>query len=166
MLAANPIIRKKMGNAIKDFGLIPNKFTRLFGFTFVTSFFLHAGFAHLFGNLYFLLVFGKNVEDVLDKKKYILLIAAAELAGDLMYIIFTQDKSIPCIGASAGISGILTYYCLRFPDASFGIFYFIYFRFGWLNISVKIFIIFWIFYQVLIKILTLILSHPNRKYIK
>lgn len=152
MVAFTLIFIRDPDSSIKDLGLIPNKYTRFFGFTFITSFFLHAGFAHLFGNLYFLLVFGKNVEDVLDKKKYILMIITAALAGDLMYIIFTQDKSIPSVGASAGISGILTYYCLRFPDASLSVFYFIYIKWGWLRVNVKVFMLFWIVLQVLIAI--------------
>jgi membrane associated rhomboid family serine protease/Zn-finger nucleic acid-binding protein len=136
-------------HAVNTYGLVPAEFTRDFGFTFVSSFFLHAGILHLVSNLYFLLIFGDNVEDVLGKKKYILLIISAALAGDILQIVLDPQKSIPSIGASGGISGILTYYCLRFPNARLSMFYFIYIRFGWLSINVRTFIAFWIFFQVL-----------------
>ena len=51
--------------AVENWGLIPAQFGRHFGLTFLTSFFLHGGFFHLIGNLYFLVVFGDNTEDVL-----------------------------------------------------------------------------------------------------
>ncbi len=137
---------------VDKYGLIPAKFYRDYGFTFLSSFFLHAGIAHLAGNLYFLLVFGDNVEDVLGKKKYILLIILAAFVGDILHIIIDPQKMVPSIGASGGISGILAYYCLRFPDARLSMFYFFYFRYGWFSINVKTFIVLWIFMQVLISL--------------
>ncbi len=139
-----------MQSAIEVFGLIPAEFFRGYGVTFITSFFLHAGIAHLVGNLYFLLVFGDNVEDVLGKRQYILLIIFAALAGDILHIMIDPQKLVPSVGASGGISGVLAYYCLRFPDARLKMFYFFYFRFAWLSMNVKTFIVIWIIIQVLI----------------
>jgi membrane associated rhomboid family serine protease len=136
-------------SAVENFGLIPAEFTRYFGFTFISSFFLHAGFLHLFGNLYFLIVFGDNVEDILGRKGYIILIVLAAFFGDILYICSDPQGLIPCVGASGAISGILAYYCLRFPNASLRLFYFLVFRFGWFRIPVKIFLVLWILLQVL-----------------
>lgn len=107
--------------AVKNYGLIPAELFRHFGFTFISSFFLHGGFIHLLGNLYFLIIFGDNSEDVLGKFKYLLLIALAALAGDFVHIIGDPRSNDPLIGASGGIFGILVYYCLRFPTAKIGI---------------------------------------------
>ena len=69
--------------AVQLFGLIPAQAFRLHGLTFVTSFFLHAGIIHLVGNMYFLLVFGDDVENFLGPLRYIALIAIAAFVGDL-----------------------------------------------------------------------------------
>jgi len=108
-------------SAIMNWGLIPEKLGRYFGLTFVSSFFLHAGWVHLIGNLYFLFVFGDNTEDILGRGRYLLLIALAALVGAFAHILGDPRPTMPCVGASAGISGIIAYYCLRFRRASIGI---------------------------------------------
>jgi membrane associated rhomboid family serine protease len=132
--------------AVETFGLIPAEFYRYYGFTFISSFFLHAGFLHLVGNLYFLLIFGDNVEDVLGKRQYLLLIILSVFIGDFFHIIGDPRVMIPCIGASGGISGILTYYFLRFPDARLGILWIWGWR--WLRLPVRYYLILWVFGQI------------------
>src|SRR6516165_1537313 len=105
---------------VQRFGLIPAEATRLGGLTFVTSFFLHAGIIHLVGNMYFLLVSGDNVENFLRPLRYIALIAIAALVGDLIHIASEPNSTIPCIGASGGIAGVITFYALSFPQAKIG----------------------------------------------
>lgn len=103
--------------AVKSFGLAPAQLWRYGGVTFVTSFFLHAGLVHLVANLYFLLVFGDNVEDFLGRGRYLGLLGAAALAGDLLYILLAPGSAAVSIGASGGISGLITFYALQFPRA-------------------------------------------------
>jgi len=117
---------------VKNWGLIPDQFTRHFGLTFISSFFLHAGLIHLMGNLYFLMIFGDNVEDVLGKQLYVLLIMFSALAGDLAHILSEPGAATPVIGASGGISGVLAYYCLRFPRAKVGVLWWL----RWIRIPV------------------------------
>ncbi len=136
-----------MGNleaAVRTWGLIPAEFGRHFGLTFVTSFLLHGGFLHLLGNLYFLVVFGDNTEDVLGKRRFLLLVVLSAVVGDIAHILADPGSTIPCIGASGGISGVLAYYCLRFPTASVGIVWW----FRWLRIPVWLMFGFWVFLQV------------------
>jgi membrane associated rhomboid family serine protease len=130
---------------VTKFGLIPSRFTRDFGFTFISSFFLHAGLLHLLGNLYFLLVFGDNTEDILGRKKYLLLIILSALVGDIAHILSSPHSAVPSIGASGGISGILAYYCLRFPKARVGLFLW----FCWIRIPVVLMFVFWVLIQIL-----------------
>jgi membrane associated rhomboid family serine protease len=106
--------------AVQLFGLIPAQATRMHGLTFVTSFFLHAGIIHLIGNMYFLLVFGDDVENFLRPLRYIGLIAIAAFVGDLIHIASEPNSTIPCIGASGGIAGVITFYALAFPEAKVG----------------------------------------------
>ena len=129
---------------VNEWGMIPAEFTRHFGLTFITSFFLHGGLFHLFGNLCFLIVFGDNTEDILGKRRYLLLVAAAAFVGDIAHILADPRAAVPCVGASGGISGILAYYCLRFPRASIGIVW----RFRWSRLPVGLMFTLWVLTQI------------------
>ena len=104
-----------LGEIVQRFGLIPAQATRLDGLTFVTSFFLHAGVIHLAGNMYFLLAFGHAVENFLRPVRYLALIALAAFIGDLAHMALDPRSETPCIGASGGIAGVITFYALNFP---------------------------------------------------
>ncbi|NWG36091.1 rhomboid family intramembrane serine protease [Nitrososphaera sp.] len=90
------------------------------GFNIVTSMFMHAGIAHIIGNMVFLWVFGDNIEDKFGRVKYILIYlgwgAAAALAHSF-YAMSTGDSAVPAVGASGAISGILGAYLVMFPRA-------------------------------------------------
>ncbi len=106
--------------AVDEFGMVPAQFWRHGGITLLSSFFLHGGFLHLLGNVYFLLIFGDNVEDDLGRQRFALLLVAATLVGSLAHILGEPRSMIPAIGASGGISGVIVYYALRFPHARLG----------------------------------------------
>jgi membrane associated rhomboid family serine protease/Zn-finger nucleic acid-binding protein len=105
---------------IQALGMVPADCWRLGGLTFFTSFCLHGGIGHLLGNMYFLFVFGDNVEDDIGHMKYVVLIALSALVGAAAHIALDPRSNVPCIGSSGGISGILAYYALRFPRARLG----------------------------------------------
>jgi len=102
---------------VEDFGFVPAEAGRYLGLTFLTSFFLHGGLIHLLGNLYFLVIFGAKVEDFVGLKRCGLLILTSTVAGDLLHLAFQPASTVPAIGASGGISGLLAFYALRFPHA-------------------------------------------------
>lgn len=137
---------RNLGPVITEWGLVPAELGRHFGLTFITSFLLHGGYFHLFGNLYFLIVFGDNSEDVLGKARYLLLIALATLAGHFAQILSDPGSTIPCVGASGGISGILAYYCLRFPNARIGI---ILFWVRWIRMPAGMMLVLWVLLQII-----------------
>lgn len=128
---------------INTFGFIPAEWHRLFGYTLVTSFFLHADAFHLLGNMYFLFIFGDNVENILGRSKHIFLLIAAHAGGLMLHAFFDPNTTVPCIGASAGISGILTYYALQFPHARIGMLFF----YRWFRLPVLFYFALWIFSQ-------------------
>ncbi len=136
---------RDLSDAVANLGMVPARFMRYFGFTFISSFFLHGGYVHLIGNLYFLIVFGENTEDVLGKRNDLLLIAIADIVGHIAHILVSQGSTIPCIGASGGIAGIMAYYCLRFPKASVGMICW----FRWIRIPVGAMLAIWIIFQIL-----------------
>lgn len=133
---------------IPEYGLVPADVWRRGGLTFITSFFLHAGLLHLIGNVYFLLIFGDNVEDDLGWWRYVLLLAAAALVGDLAHILGDPRSSIPCIGASGGISGVITYYALRFPHTRIGFFIGYFFFFRWASVPAWAALVLWFAMQL------------------
>jgi membrane associated rhomboid family serine protease/Zn-finger nucleic acid-binding protein len=134
--------------AVDKYGLIPAQAWRYDGLTFLTSFFLHGGVFHLVGNLYFFLLFGRPVEDFLGWRRCLLLVFLSALAGDFLHIIADPHTTMPCIGASGGISGIIAFYALKFPHARLGILlrYYIYFR--WIQFPAWMALLLWLLLQV------------------
>ena len=106
-----------------EFGFISGDWGRLYGFTIISSFFLHGGVFHLVSNLYFLVIFGDDVEDRLGKVKFVLLLLFSHLAGLLLFSVLDRHVNIPTIGASGGIAGIVAYYAICFPYARLGFFF-------------------------------------------
>lgn len=131
-------------NVVAQYGLIPADYGRFSGLTFLTSFFLHGGILHLVGNMYFLLVFGDNVEDVLGKGRYLGLLIFAALLGDIAHIMADPTSPVPCIGASGGISGIIVFYAFKFPNARLGFLLF----FRWFRMPASVMLFLWILLQI------------------
>lgn len=102
---------------VDEWGFVPADPWRANGLTFFTAFFLHAGWIHLVGNAVFLLIFGDNVEDYLGHLRYVVLLFGAALAGDLLHGAFEVRSTLPSVGASGGIAGVITFYALQFPKA-------------------------------------------------
>jgi membrane associated rhomboid family serine protease len=136
-----------LDNVVERFGFIPAAAWRYGGLTSLTSFFLHGGILHLVGNLYFFLIFGDNVEDYLGRWRYVLLILASTLTGDLTYALAQPHSTLPAIGASGGISGIIVFYALEFPQARLGFLfgYFLYFR--WIQMPAWGALVLWVLMQ-------------------
>jgi membrane associated rhomboid family serine protease len=95
-------------------------------YAFFTSMFMHAGIGHIVGNMYFLYVFGDNVEDRLGSKAYLAFYLICGLVAGLVYIIIQHGSTMPVVGASGAISGILGAYLLACPKAKIGIVFFFY----------------------------------------
>ena len=139
-----------LGQVVQNFGLVPAQPWRHGGVTFVTSFFLHAGLFHVISNVYFLLIFGDNVEDHLGPWRYWMLLAAATLAGDLLHIAGEPRAMIPCVGASGGISGVIAFYALKFPRARLGFMIRYWAVFKWFYIPAWCALILWLLLQFLL----------------
>ncbi len=85
--------------------------------TFLTSMFMHGGWMHLIGNMYFLWIFGDNVEDQLGRPKFLLFYLVTGLMAGVMHLATNWSSQIPTVGASGAISGILGGYMMLFPRA-------------------------------------------------
>ncbi|MYC68428.1 MAG: rhomboid family intramembrane serine protease [Acidobacteriia bacterium] len=81
----------------------------------VTSMFLHGGFMHLLGNMWFLWIFGDNVEDELGHAKFLLFYLACGVLATLAHFAAEPSSTVPLVGASGAIAGVMGAYLMRFP---------------------------------------------------
>lgn len=103
-------------NYIENFGFFPILFLQGKAFfSLFSSMFLHGGLSHLFGNMWFLWIFGDNLENRLGKIRFSIFYLLSGIGGSLLYSFTAVDKSIPVIGASGAISGVLAGYLILFP---------------------------------------------------
>ena len=83
--------------------------------TLITSLFLHAGWFHLLGNLWFLGVFGPNVETALGHGRFLLYYLISGVAGGLVHTMSDPESVLPALGASGAISGVMGSYLAIYP---------------------------------------------------
>lgn len=105
----------------ESFAWIPADPFRKSGLTLVTSFFLHDGWLHLVGNLWFLLAFGPGVERRLGAGGFLLLLGAADLSGNTLHALLDARPDLPCIGASGGLSALVLFYAASHPWNRFAV---------------------------------------------
>ncbi len=86
-------------------------------FPFVSFMFLHGGFIHLIGNMWYLWIFGDNVEDRLGHFKFIAFYLMCGIGSAAVHVYFNSQSGVPCIGASGAIAGVLGAYMVTFPRA-------------------------------------------------
>jgi membrane associated rhomboid family serine protease len=127
---------------IERLAFTPGTALETLGVTTLTSFFVHGSAWHLLGNLYFLLVFGDNVEAALGHRRYALLLLLAVVGGDVLYALAGQTS--PSVGASGGISGIIVFYALAFPHARLA---FNFRLFWWFQLPAWAALALWLLYQ-------------------
>ena len=82
-----------------------------------TSMFLHGGLMHLLGNMLFLYIFGDNVEDYVGHLPYLLFYLVCGIGSGLIHSLFNLHSSLPALGASGAISGVMGAYAVLFPRA-------------------------------------------------
>ena len=99
---------------IAYYGVIPD---RLHTASLFTSMFLHGGWMHLIGNMWFLWIFGDNVEDVLGHAKYLLFYLVCGVVAAVIHVMLNIDSRVPTIGASGAIAGVMGAYLLKFPHS-------------------------------------------------
>jgi membrane associated rhomboid family serine protease len=84
---------------------------------FFSSMFLHGGWLHLIGNMWYLWIFGDNVEDTLGPVRFVLFYLLTGLAAGLTHYVLQPSSPVPTVGASGAISGVLAGYATLFPHA-------------------------------------------------
>jgi len=111
-LAGVQMVRDSMGN-VGEVHLYPSPFPVYFNF--LTSMFMHGGWAHIAGNMLFLWIFGDNIENALGHIRYAVFYLVCGFAAAIGQIVVGPDSVIPMLGASGAISGVLGGYILLYP---------------------------------------------------
>src|SRR5438876_2895677 len=125
------LLELSLGDALNRFvqayALVPRHITygletKTLGFEsivapFFTSMFLHGGWLHLIGNMWFFWIFGDNIEDTLGHFRFALFYLLCGLAAGLTHYYLSPLSPVPTIGASGAIAGVLGGYLVRFPTA-------------------------------------------------
>ncbi|MGH9666967.1 MAG: rhomboid family intramembrane serine protease [Bryobacteraceae bacterium] len=99
---------------IVRFGIVPD---RLHLSSLVTSMFLHGGWLHLIGNMWFLWIFGKSVEDSLGHEKFLGFYLICGVVAAVVHVAVNFYSRVPTIGASGAIAGVMGAYLIMFPRA-------------------------------------------------
>jgi membrane associated rhomboid family serine protease len=97
---------------VHQYAVIP---ARLHLSSLLTSMFLHGGWMHLIGNMWFLWIYGDNVEDVLGHEKYLVFYLLCGVIAGLGQYAISPDSRIPMLGASGAIAGVMGAYMIKFP---------------------------------------------------
>ena len=101
---------------IYDFGVVPADIMDGEGlFTLISTMFLHGGWMHIIGNMLFLWVFGDNVEDIMGHGRYLAFYLLAGIAASGAQVLSNPESTVPMIGASGAVSGLLAAYLISFP---------------------------------------------------
>jgi len=110
---------------ITAWGVVPREYTTghdiapliplPFWSTLLTSMFLHGGWMHLGGNMLYLWIFGDNLEKVMGNARFLIFYLVCGIAAAIAHIVFSGGSTVPTVGASGAISGILGGYMVLFP---------------------------------------------------
>jgi membrane associated rhomboid family serine protease len=120
--------QRALNAMIYQFGVVPRHFERALAgvgnysppalfLSILTSMFLHGGWLHIIGNMWFLWIFGDNIEDYLGHLRYLFFYLTAGVAAALTHIALNAGSNIPTVGASGAIAGVMGAYFVLYPRA-------------------------------------------------
>ena len=117
---------------------------------FLTSLFLHGGFLHLVGNMWFLYIFGDNVEGRLGHLRYLVFYVLCGLAAGASHLVLNWHSNVPTIGASGAIAGVMGAYLILYPRAKILTLLPIFFFYTYVEVPAFIFLGIWFLFQFVI----------------
>ncbi len=140
------------------YGLVPFELTkgqiiyptiRPVWLTIFTSMFLHGGFAHILGNMWFFWIFGNNVEDYLGTAKFILFYIAGGVVAALTQVLINPSSKVPIIGASGAIAAVMGAYFYLFPRSKIKTLVYVFFFITFVEIPAPFFLLLWFLMQLI-----------------
>lgn len=134
-----------LNHFIELYGIVP---ARLSAESLVTSMFLHGGWLHLIGNMWFLWIYGDNIEDVLGHTKFVIFYLLCGLAAALVHIVLHPFSRIPTVGASGAIAGVMGAYLIKFPHSRIITLVPIFIFFTTIEIPAVLILVYWFVIQI------------------
>ena len=131
---------------IEQWGIVPDHLNPL---SLFTSMFLHGGWMHILGNMLFLWVFGRNVEDLMGGARFLVFYLICGLASAVIHVVTNFFTSVPTIGASGAIAGVMGAYLIKFPRARIVTLVPIFFFLTTMEVPAALLLLFWFGMQFL-----------------
>jgi membrane associated rhomboid family serine protease len=144
---------------IATYGLVPDHFRFQ---NVLTSMFLHGGWMHVLGNMWFLWIFGDNIEDILGSAKYLLFYLLCGFGAAMAQYFASPDSRIPMVGASGAIAGVMGAYMVRFPHSRILSLVTIIFFFTTVEVPAWLMLIWWFFIQFFNGVGSIGFSHASQ----
>jgi membrane associated rhomboid family serine protease len=130
------------------FALVPDRLN-LHPTSLITSMFLHGGWLHLIGNMWFLWIFGSQVEDRMGPVRYSIFYLLCGIASGALQVVVMSGSPVPTIGASGAIAGVMGAFLLLFPRARIFTLIFLFIFFTTIEIPAAILLVYWFVLQIL-----------------
>jgi membrane associated rhomboid family serine protease len=130
---------------VSQWGITPDTINQNL-YSLATSMFLHGGWLHVLSNNLFLWVFGRNVEDRIGSRSFLLLYLACGVAAGIVHIIANPYSRVPTIGASGAIAGVMGAYLIRFPRTDIDALFWLVFVWR-MSVPAPYFLIYWFIIQ-------------------
>jgi membrane associated rhomboid family serine protease len=127
------------------YGVIPAHFRPV---TLVTSMFLHGGWLHIIGNMLFLWAFGKSLEDTMGHTKFLLFYLVCGIAAGITHVVFNSYSTLPTVGASGAIAGVMGGYLIKFPRARIHTLIFVFIFVTTADIPAAFILVYWFLTQL------------------
>ena len=118
-------------------------------YTLLTAMFVHGGLIHIVGNMLFLWIFGDNVEDRFGHVLFILFYLASGVAASMGHILLDPESTMPMVGASGAIAGVLGAYFLLFPRAQVNTLVILPLFISMARVPAILFLGFWFLFQII-----------------
>jgi membrane associated rhomboid family serine protease len=125
---------------VTTYGIVPDRLQLV---SLFTSMFLHGGWLHLIGNMLYLWVFGRNIEDLIGSAKFLVFYLVCGLAAAVVHVIFNAYSPAPTIGASGAIAGVMGAYLIKFPRSRIITLVLFFVFFTTLDIPAAFLLLFW-----------------------
>ena len=135
-----------LNHLIAQYGVVPDRFHL---YSILTSMFLHGGWLHVIGNMWFLWIYGDNVEDVLGHGRYLAFYLICGVAAAFTHLWFNADSNLPTVGASGAIAGVMGAYLIKFPHSRIITLVPIFIFFTTFEIPAVVILIYWFLLQAI-----------------
>jgi membrane associated rhomboid family serine protease len=131
------------------------------GLTLVTSMFIHGGFLHIAGNMLYLWIFGNNIEDLMGPLKFLLFYLLSGLIAGAAHIAMNPLSTVPTVGASGAVAGVLGAYLIAYPRARVICLLFVFFFIRLITVPAMLVLVFWFFIQMFQGVASISANRPG-----